>query len=300
MTTRDTPITCEQVEKQLTAYAKKALSPAAQQALADHMATCDRCAQSLHELQTLETALRVEADGFRPQLSAEAQQRIQGKMYRRMRRALVRQRFFDVVQTGFTATAVLAITAVVAIFGYAWLQFLSNPAPGAQIEVVQTTAVVTTSAAPPPEPTATRPVTAVPLFGRSNGRVPSYWQHLQSPTPGQSPEAIAYTLVEAALAGDANRLQQLLVAMGDGLDEPTARLWLHFSRRCGEAVQASDFTYVPSPDSQQFNIIAVYITYQGNGAGQVKLRRINGDWFVTFSRIPGLNQCLIQQFDYPT
>jgi hypothetical protein len=104
---REKRLTCSQLRTQLPAYFDGELSAARQQAIRDHLAACDDCARYAREAQALEASLFAAADHYRPRLSPQASARVQERVYRRMRRAVLMQ-----PATRFTGRAVALVTLV--------------------------------------------------------------------------------------------------------------------------------------------------------------------------------------------
>lgn len=89
---RKRELTCQQVKAQLLAYLDGKLGPTRQQAIRAHLAVCEACAQSTREIEDMEARLFTAAARHRPRLSPQASARIQERVYRRMRVALVVRR----------------------------------------------------------------------------------------------------------------------------------------------------------------------------------------------------------------
>lgn len=291
-------MSCEQVEVQLIAYAKKALPVAERRAIAVHLSSCDACALSLQQLGMIEFDLYAEAARYQPRLSAKASQRIREQVYRRMRLSLVWQRLFQSVKMGLTVVSVIIFLAAASLFSYQWFRFLANSEPilgsGVVITAVpmQPEPVLAETAVSQPE---TSPRLVEPSF--TDSEIPSYWQPLSSLTAGQDPIAIAEQIVISSLNNNRVELNGLLAAMRT-VREPNVRLWLLFNRRCYKTIEANDFEYVQT-SRHQLPITAVYLYHNDRYTGEIKFRRIDGEWFAVFSRPPTINACLKARLKFP-
>jgi ABC-type glycerol-3-phosphate transport system substrate-binding protein len=107
---RKRKLACQQVETQLMAYLKEGLSSAREQAIREHLSTCDACARSVREIEALQAGLLAEAARHTPQLSPQASARIQERVYRRMRRRLIMQRTTHIAGRAAALAAILALT----------------------------------------------------------------------------------------------------------------------------------------------------------------------------------------------
>ncbi len=140
------------------AYLKRGLDDDRQQTIRNHLATCDACARSLRETKTLETQLYAQAARHRPMLSPQASARVQERVYRRMRRAIIMQRITQFAGAGI-ALALLAL-----IVGFMFFRQDSSGAQSAQglrITVVSPTKEQI-DVTPTPKPTTENtPVTIV-------------------------------------------------------------------------------------------------------------------------------------------
>jgi hypothetical protein len=96
--------------------------------------------------------------------------------------------------------------------------------------------------------------------------------------------------MDAALARDEAYLTDLFVGLG-AARQPTTKLWLRIGNRCSQSLTSADFVFsrraIPLP-----TVTAVSIWYSDHQVGEIKMRRIEGNWFATFTRIPSVNPCL--------
>ena len=289
-----TDVVCRLVEQWLPGYLRNELTAMQRRQVQAHLAECDKCAQLVQEARLLDAELQAEANYYQPRLSGEASLRIQNQVYRRIRRSLAWQRTGQVVRLG-TAVAALAVLLVGSFtFGRFWLSFLANPP-----EETPTGDSVTTEEAPQPAPTAVptvppaiptpAPVERVESPGK-NGRV-NAWDHWVAVAPGQTPEQLAETIMQAALVEDEALLTDLFIGMG-AAGSPAARLWLRLGERCLQRPVASDFDFIRLPIPLP-NITSVSIWYADHMVGELKMRQIAGDWYATFTRVPAINPCLL-------
>ncbi|MCA9934956.1 MAG: zf-HC2 domain-containing protein [Ardenticatenaceae bacterium] len=302
-------ITCETAVSHLMAYVKGDLSPEWQRAIQQHIVGCDACAQAVQEARLLDTELSAVGRRQRPILSPEASQRIQEQVYRRMRRALFLHRTRDAVQMA-GAFAVTAVSLVIlALFGGQWLQFIASPNPtppvtAVTIETLAATEAVSAETAVDSDPTSLPPLD-IPIEADNSltasqqlvpqpapaPTVPIYWANLQTLTPGSDPAEIAGELFTAALAGDRETLGQLFVAMR-APRQPTLRMWLMFYRRCLSSSVVPNLQYHVVPADPK--LIARVDVYNGDQfVGEVKMRRINNEWFTVFTSYPTVKGCYI-------
>ena len=297
-------ITCETAVSHLMAYVKGDLSPQWQQAVQQHIAGCDTCAQAVQEARLLDTELLAAAQQQRPALSPEASQRIQEQVYRRMRRALFLYRTRDMVQMAgaFAVTAVAFV--ILALFGGQWLHFLASSDPTMPVQTVTAvmvetmtemeTAVVTEPAVVEETAVAEALPVAVPIAVSETAvtsYLPPYWANLQTLTPGYTPAEVAEELFTAALAGEDETLNQLFAAMRTPR-QPTLRLWLMLYRRCLSNNITPDLQYnvVPAVPT----LIARVDVYNGDHfVSEVKMRRINNEWFIVYTSYPAVKGCYI-------
>jgi len=306
-------IFCNQVEAQMVSYLKGGVSPAERRIITRHLSTCDRCALAFRDLNVLEAELKAEAARHRPQLSPAASQRIQQQVYRRMRLSLVWQRLFQVVKTSFAVASFLIFVGVAGVLGYQWLQFIANPepVPGMSFEETGLPAVVKTAVPAPALAPTPAPIEQLPLLplveldeeaqelAPKTAGVPIYWQHIESPMPGEAPHQITRKIVETSLAGESDALVSYFVAMGNSWQEPTLRMWSLFSWRCSGDITARDFSYrqLPTKDSP---MTAVYIFYNDQYTGEIKFRYIKDNWYPVYTNPPYLNMCLKSGFVFPS
>lgn len=285
-------ITCRQVSDQMTAYLKQALPVTQQQAINNHLLTCDACALALQEARVLEAELWAGAAALarRPTLSPEASLRIQEAVYRRMRRSLFLQRTRSLVQmTGSLAVAIVLLAGALVV-GSQWLQYLATPEPVTGEQFISApTAAASVMSQTDPASTAADTVylqrTPIPIVPSPRLPAPT----LVSVTPGEQPEAIAHAIVTAAIEGDSSRLSSLFSAMRTS-QAPTLRLWSRLLGRCQGKISASDLRYESLP--QRSHLIArVDMYHDGRFIGELKMRRINGEWFAVFASYPALSAC---------
>jgi hypothetical protein len=176
------------------------------------------------------------------------------------------------------------------LFGRFWLPGLSAPTG----DGLATGESVTLPEAPVPQPTAvptTHPTIAEPepVATEQNGRA-SAWQNWTSVTPGQSPEQLAATITDVALARDEALLNALFVGLGSA-GPPTAQLWLRVGSRCQQNLTSDDYLFTRRA-IPLLTVTSVSIWYQQHLVGEIKMRQVNGEWFATFTRVPSVNPCL--------
>lgn len=282
---------CHYIQQHLPDYLHVGLTAVEHRQIQAHLAQCNNCAQRVQEARLLDADLQAEANRYQPRLSRDASLRIQRQVYRRMQRSLVWQRTGQIVRLGTAVAALVLLLAGSFLFGRLWLPLLANSSS-------ETGEATSLPAAPLPQPTAiptTLPPTAEPEKpavdmignGRSNA-----WDSWRSVTPGQMPEQLAATIMDAALARDEAYLTDLFVALG-AAQQPTAQLWLRISNRCPQSLSAADFVFtrraIPLP-----TITAVSIWYNHHEIGEIKMRQVAGDWFATFTHTPAVSPCLHQ------
>lgn len=273
-------VTCDWVQTHLMAYLKNGLPAAERSALAEHLTTCDTCAQTVQEAKTLEADLLASAGNHWPKLSQEASLRIQKQVYRRMRRALVVRRTVALFQmAGAVVTSILLLGGAL-LFGNQWVAFLSNPSAigGEQPTTVtqpQTTHVTATA-------TAVSPTI-------SNAPPPQLPAELTSTTPGATPEEVVYAFMEATLTQKSEDMAELLGLMRSN-KEPTLRMWRNFSQRCGGLFTADSLQYKAIP-LQPIITARVEMYQNGRFIGDIKVRFIHNNWFIFFAPIPSISNC---------
>lgn len=289
---------CSLVQQVLPAYLHHELTAVQHQQIQHHLAECDSCAQRVQEARLLDADLQAEADRQQPRLSREAALRIQQQVYRRMQRSLVWQRTGQIVRLSTAVATLFLLLAGSFLFGRLWLPLLNSTANTDLIAAETSTAGETVSAPPAirPEPTA---VPAVPpaiveiqpaeATVRENGRLHA-WDSWTSVTPGQTPEQLAATIMDAALAQNETSLNELFLGMG-ATQQPTAKLWLHVGSRCQAYVTADDFLFARRP-IPLLTVTSVSIWYNQHMVGEIKMRQVQGNWFATFARTPSMSPCL--------
>lgn len=289
-----TDVVCRLVKQWLPGYLRHELTAVQRRQVQAHLAECDSCAQLVQEARLLDAELQTEANYYQPRLSNEASLRIQNQVYRQMQRSLAWQRTGQVARLGMTFAALVVLLLGSFTFGRFWLSFLANP-PGETL----TGESIITEEVPQPAPTAVP--TAPPLIptpapverieSPSNSDRTNAWDHWEPVFVGQSPEQLAETIMHTALTEDEALLTDLFVGMG-AAGSPAARLWLRLGERCIHRPAASDFDFIrlqiPLP-----NITTVSIWYADHMVGELKMRRIAGEWFATFTRVPAINPCLL-------
>lgn len=291
---RDT-ITCAQVEANLFAFIKGDLDLPQQTAFRTHLTTCAQCAQAVAEAQLLDSELQRAASQHLSPLSAEASLRIQTQVYKRMQRALFLYRTQNVVQMAgaFAVTAVSIL--LLFLFGSRWLQFVA--APQHTNEQVTSVAAVETGAASAavvvedmPLPQMVAPTTVPDQVEMLAKRpLPDYLKELVTITPGQSPDQVAAAIFAATFAGDQDRLQQLFTAMRTSR-EPTLRLWSHLYSQCVDQPDIPSLRYHVVPHNPQL-IARVDVYHNNHYVGELKMRRLNGEWYVVFTSSPAITKC---------
>lgn len=292
------PFTHQQVSDRITAYLHGQLLPAERDLFIDHIDTCDRCHIELQEAQALAADLRAEGFALRPQLSADASQRIQQKLYRTMRRAIWMQRLSVSIRTIGAVALVGTSLIIVGLLGSQWLNFLADtnePIPGSSIppQAEITTAVPSNPAIIPAAPQE-RPLPA-PIYDDSPPqtnapRTSLYRPNLASITPGQTPDTIAAKIMETAVSRDYATLSTLFVALNTTHD-PVMRLWRIYGDRCNGAIDTTTIRYEIYP---KFNTSFVRVDLYDNNSylGEIKMRRFNDDWFPTFASGPSIMGCI--------
>ncbi|MEZ4646519.1 MAG: zf-HC2 domain-containing protein [Chloroflexota bacterium] len=292
----DDAVTCAQVEANLFAYLQNGLPAARQTALRTHIDQCDLCAQVVAEAQLLDRELHTAAARQRRPLPPEASLRIQAQVYRRMRRALFFHRTRDMAQMAgaFALTAVSLL--ILFLFGSRWVQFVAAPPISEQVIAAATseTAVVTLVEPVEIAPTSLpqrRPTPAVEAVVKTIGErpLPAYLASLSVVTPGKEPDEVAAAVFEATFAGDAARLEQLFSAMRASR-EPALRLWMRVHSRCVNEVSPATIRYEVVPENPQ-RIARVDVYENGRYVGELKMRRLNGEWYTIFTTYPSLIGC---------
>ncbi len=285
----DSPL-CHFVQQRLPDFMHQGLTAVEHQQIQAHLAQCDRCARRVQEARLLDGDLQAEADRYQPRLSRDASLRIQNQVYRRMQRSLVWQRTGQVVRLSTAVVTLVLLLAGSFLFGRFWLPGLGAPVG----DELATGESVTLPEAPLPQPTAvptTRPTMAEPepVATEPNGRV-NAWQNWNSVTPGQSPEALAATIMDTALGRDEAFLNELFVGLG-AARQPTAQLWLRVGSRCQQTLTSDDFLFTRRA-IPLLTVTSVSIWYDQHLVGEIKMRQVNGEWFATFTRTPSVNPCL--------
>lgn len=287
---------CHFVQQRLPDFLHRGLTAVDHQQIQAHLAQCDRCARRVQEARLLDNDLQAEADRYQPRLSRDASLRIQNQVYKRMQRSLVWQRTGQVVRLSTAVVALMLVVAGSFLFGRFWLPGLGDPVGDelATSETIATGESVTLPEAPLPQPTAVptaRPAIAEPepVETERNGRV-NAWQNWHSVTPGQSPEALAATIMDTALGRDEALLNELFVGLG-AARQPTANLWLRLGSRCQQTLTSDDFLFTRRA-IPLLTVTSVSIWYDQHLVGEIKMRQVNGEWFATFTRTPSVNPCL--------
>ena len=291
----DSPL-CQFVQQRLPDFLHRGLTAVEHQQIQAHLAQCDTCAQRVQEARLLDNDLQAEADRYQPRLSRDASLRIQNQVYKRMQRSLVWQRTGQVIRLSTAVAALVLVVAGSFLFGRFWLPNLGTPV-GDELTASETLATgesVTLPEAPLPQPTAVptaRPAIAEPepVATTGNGRV-SAWQSWTSAAPGQSPEELAATIMDAALARDEAFLDDLFVGMG-AAQQPTTQLWLRVGSRCSQPLATDNFLFTRRA-IPLLTVTSVSIWYDQHLVGEIKMRQIDGEWFTTFTRTPSVNPCL--------
>ena len=294
-------ITCQQLNKQITAYLRRGLPLAQQEAMAQHLLSCPACSQKIQEAKNLESELVSEAALNQPKLSQDASLRIQEEVYNRMRRTLLIQRTLNVLHLSGVIVMALAVFGGILFFSNQWLQFLANPS----IDTVGAPSVE--SVANPPINSQDNDLETTTVSGEATtlelplerdgpdqmpsvaGTLPAPAPSLISITPSMLPQAIAATIMKAASEGDIVTLDSLFVGMRASRG-PTLRLWKLFTTRCQNVELFSTIRYESFP--RDATLIARVDMYQGNNfIGELKMRRIDGEWFTVFASYPTLKGC---------
>lgn len=283
---------CSWVRHWLPGYLRHELTAVQHQQIQAHLAQCDACAQHLQEARLLDGDLQAEADRFQPRLSRDAALRIQNQVYRRMQRSLAWQRTGQILQLSTAVAALILLLMGSFVFGRFWLPSLANTAaeasPNSQMLPPESAPVAT--AVPTLLPAIPSPVEPVIELEESvgNGRL-NAWDRWHSATPGQSPEQLAASIMQAALTHDAAYLNGLFVGMG-AAQQPTANLWLQIGGRCAQSLTADDFAFTRRPIPLP-TITSVSIWHNNHQVGEIKMRQIAGEWFATFTRTPAVSPC---------
>ena len=160
---RKRELTCQQVKAQLLAYLDGKLSPARQQAIRAHLAVCDACARSAREIEDMEARLFTAAARHRPRLSPQASARIQERVYRRMRVALVVRRATQWAGSAVGLIVVLAL-ALRLLALWQWEPVVTEGPGGIQDLISHTPAPITpTPVERPQSDIATPTITSTPV-----------------------------------------------------------------------------------------------------------------------------------------
>lgn len=286
---------CHFVQQRLPDFLHRELTAVEHQQIQAHLAHCNSCARRVQEARLLDNDLQTEADRYQPRLSRDASLRIQKQVYKRMQRSLVWQRTGQVVRLSTAVAALILVVAGSFLFGRFWLPNLGTTV-GEELTTSETLATSESITLPQaPLPTAvvptSRPAIAQPepVETSGNGRV-SAWQSWTSASPGQSPEELAATIMDAALVRDEPFLNELFVGLG-AAGQPNAQLWLRMGSRCGQPLATSDFLFTRRA-IPLLSVTSISIWHNQHLVGEIKMRQVDGEWFATFTRTPSVNPCL--------
>ena len=289
--------TCTQINQQLMPYIKGDLSRETTAVINAHLQSCDHCARKMQEARLFEAELYQTAVFPTHKLSKDASLRIQKNVYRKMRRVHFMRRTGQMIQTS-TAIAML-VFAIFGIFSLAtyWLPYLSDnnePIIPASNTIIAEKPTVTDTAVTDEEifTIIKEQTIEQPLNVYRN----SFTDNLVSVTPGQTPEEVTKSIINAALSKDNQQLFDLFVGTSV-MQEPNTRMWKIFANRCKHTLSnAQDFEIVKAP--LPFNHIATVRLYHDDRfSGEIKMRKYNGEWFATFSQTPHINECIQDRFD---
>jgi hypothetical protein len=256
---------CSAVESNLTAYLKGGLDTVWEEAIRFHLLRCETCAHVVQEARELDAALYAAAPRRPAQLPPQLSDQVQEDVYRRMRRALVFQRTRALTGRVITVVVSLAFIVALGLMVGPWLRYL---------------AVVEATPAPPL------------VASQGPAQLPAAIPDVQTVQPGalpveyHSPADSARALIEAAVAGDDGRVEQLLLGTRTRAARVRARL-----EPCRGALDTSQIRY--STVRYDSTVAGVRIHYGGQLAGEVKLLlRENGYWYLHYLHYDSFNSIL--------
>lgn len=266
-------LTCAAVETNLVAYLKDGLNSGLEAAVRAHLLQCPACADLVQEARELDAALYAAAPRRPDRLPSGLSAQFQEDVYRRMRRALVFQR-----TRAFTGRVVTVLVTFLFVVGLGlmvgpWLRYLAT------VDATPTPpAVASQGLAVLPSPTpAVLPPTAAALQV-----VPTATLPVEYHSPADSVRA----LLEAAIAGNDDRVQRLLVGTRTRARRVRARL-----EPCRGALDAGRLHY--STVRYETNVAGVRIRYDNRRVGEVKLLlREDGYWYLHYLHYDSLDSIL--------
>jgi hypothetical protein len=306
------PLTCSAVEQDMVAYLKGGLPPGRREAFRQHCLACAQCDQAVQQARALEAELRLEALRVRrgiPPISADVSAQIQGKVYRRMRRALWFQRSVNMAQRAVTVILLAMVLVFALILFNPWRQQLATlgtAAPqetvapdGASVDGVEE--VIATGPAPAGGEEESLPtlLTATPLPPASPTPFPDQRDSDAPALNGlpvttivarELPLDAATAIVDAAIAANDQQLVRLLERT-QPLPEASFRVWRRLER-CQGIIDAGDLDYRVMIHRDRFASIYVF-NADGRYLGDLKLwLDQEGIWYLStlnYSSFSALN-----------
>jgi hypothetical protein len=230
-------VDCRQVAQELTAYLHSELPEDRRQAIQRHLQQCDDCFRTVQEARAFEAELRHETQYVRHKLAPlpqSASTEIQENVYRRMRRALLVQRTFQLTQQLGAAAMFLVFLLALALLFNPWRQQLAEMG----------TAVPASLIAPPATTQATLPPTLAPTATSVPTVPPPPNEPVNSPAQPEMitlPRDAAQSIIDAAISADDVMLQELL-SRSHPLPEASYRVWRRL-QRCEGQFSADDLIY---------------------------------------------------------
>lgn len=278
---------CRQVESLVTAYLKGGLSPGQRHQFREHLLICDGCTRLVQEAREIDARLFESAHlEDRPYLTSEASLRIQERLYRRMRRALLFQRTRRATERIAAFAAVLFLVMASLVIGRPWLRFVATsqneevtPAT-VQLAADDSGLAKDNNSTPPADSPAATPRPREELVAAEPLLLDDEPETSNEPIIAKEPaEVVARTMIEAALQGDEAQLRFLLDRVKP-LRPAGLRVWQRLEW-CQGRFTADDLTLravTPHP-----RLTSIYI-YQGNEfLGDLKFYLDDqGEWYLSY------------------
>lgn len=256
---------CRHYRELFTAYQENQL-PASQKAeLQNHLAGCEKCRQLWSDLQVLHKELLISLRPSRPPLTPSTSGRIQQAVYQRIQRALFWQKAWHITEQ-------LGTVLLLCLLAYSlWL--VSGQLPES---------INPSESFPQPIFNDQQPANHTPN-PLDNYPPP----HPRQPLPAGlnlDPERLAKTVLDAALRGDQATLLSAYTHFNPTHQEAALRMWSYIAA-CGKDWQAEQFQYEIMPQKPA-TTIRVDIIQTGSYIGELKMRWLDGDWRIFFTRYP--------------
>lgn len=257
---------CRHCRSLFAAYQENQLSSAQKADVQNHLASCEKCRQLWSDLQTLHKELLRSLPLARPHLTPGASGRIQQAVYQRIQRALFWQKAWHLTEQ--LGTLILLCLVAYSI----WLVAGQLPQ----------------SITPPelfPQPTFQDqlPATSSPTELAQANQLPTTNRQLPEGL-NLSPSQLAQTVVDAALQGDQAALLRAYNHLNPTHQEAALRMWAYI-QPCGNSWHADQFRYEIMPQKPN-TVIRVDIVQEGHYLGELKMRWLEGDWRIFFTRYP--------------